>query len=66
MVKTRITLTINDVKDLQRRFSQEINTSKVIVKHVFLHNAGSSFAYLTLLNCTMTIWIACLSALHLI
>ena len=44
----------------------QINTSKVIVKNVFLHNGDSSFAYFTLLNCTMTIWIACLFALHLI
>ena len=33
----------------------QINTSKVIVKNVFSHNDGSSFAYFTLLNCTITI-----------
>ena len=44
----------------------QIYISKVIVKNVFLHNGGSSFAYPTLPNGTMSIWIACLCALHLI
>ena len=44
----------------------QINTSNVIVKNVFLHNGSSSFAYFIILNVTMTIWLACLSALHLI